>query len=125
MAQDNVFNLRAVRGAALPTPCAACPVRDLSICNVLNDTELSHFTEIVSDMRIAPGQTLFFEGDPAEHLFVVRGGCARIFKLLADGRRMITGFLFASDIVGVAEDGEYCYGCEAVTELIVCRMPRK
>lgn len=109
----------------MPAPCAACSVRDLSICSVLTDDELSHFTSIVSDVTVAPGQALFFEEDPAEFLFVIREGCARVFKLMADGRRMITGFLYPSDIVGIADRDEYSYGCEAVTTLTVCRMPRQ
>jgi CRP/FNR family transcriptional regulator len=125
MAQGNVFNLGAVRGAPEQTPCAACSVRDLSICNVLNNDELAHFTSIVSDVTIAPGQALFYEEDPAEHLFIIREGCARVFKLMADGRRMITGFLYPSDVVGFAENGEYRYGCEAVVSLTVCRIPRR
>ena len=124
-AQNNVFNLKPVRGAVGPSPCAACSVRDLSICNVLNNDELRHFTDIVSDVHTAPGQAMFFEGDPAEHLFVIRDGCARVFKLLADGRRMITGFLFPSDFIGIADNGLYSYGCEAITRLTVCRMPRR
>ena len=38
---------------------------------------------------------------------------------------MITGFLFPSDIVGFADDGHYAYGCEAITPVTACRMPRK
>jgi len=125
MAQDNVFNLKAVRGAVAQSPCAACSVRDLSICNVLNDEQLRRFTDIVQDVHVAPGQSLFFEGDPAEHVFVIREGCARVCKLLADGRRMITGFLFASDIVGFADDGQYSYSGEAITGVTACRLPRK
>ncbi len=125
MAQGNVLNLKAIRGAKPTSPCAACQVRDLSICNVLNSDELCHFTGIIDDVGAASGQALFFEGDPAEHLFVIREGCARVYKLLADGRRMITGFLFPSDIVGFADDGHYAYGCEAITPVTACRMPRK
>jgi len=125
MAQDNVFNLKAVRGAGSHAPCAACSVRDLSICNVLNDEQLNRFTDMVQDIHVAPGQSLFYEGDPAEHIFVIREGCARVCKLLADGRRMITGFLFPSDIVGFADDGQYSYGGEAITAVTACRMPRK
>jgi len=125
MAQDNVFNLKAARGAVVHSPCEACSVRELSICNVLNDEQLDDFTDIVHDVQVGPGQSLFYEGDPAEHLFVIREGCARVYKLLADGRRMITGFLFPSDLVGFADDGRYSYGGEAITGVTACRMPRK
>ncbi len=129
MAQGTVFNLKAV-GAGAPqsshqSPCTACRVRGLSICSALSADQLSRFTEIATDVSIPPGQPLFFEGDPAEHLFVIREGAARVYKLMADGRRMITGFLFPSDIIGFADDGRYLYGCEAIEGLAACRMPRR
>ena len=37
-------------------------------------------------------RTFITEGDPAEHFFNVTAGTAKLFKLLPDGRRQITGF---------------------------------
>jgi CRP-like cAMP-binding protein len=41
---------------------------------------------------------LIKEGDPADRLFVVLSGLACRYKLLADGRRQILGYLFAGDM---------------------------
>jgi CRP/FNR family transcriptional regulator len=38
---------------------------------------------------------------------------------------MIAGFLFVSDMIGLAEDEVYSYSCEAVTKLSLCRFPRR
>lgn len=106
------------------SPCAACGVRNLSICGELSADQLSHLTTILSDVTVASGQALFFEDDPADHLYIIRTGCARVYKLLSDGRRMITGFLFDSDFIGLASNERYAYTAEAVTELTMCRYPR-
>src|SRR5262245_16712185 len=71
------------------------------------------------------GQTLFFEGDAARHLFKVTEGTLRIFKIISDGRRVITGFLNAGDIVGVSLKDHYLYSAEAITETKVRRFSRK
>ena len=121
MHRGNVFDLNGRRDDEIQSPCAACTIRDLSICSVLEADQLTNLTRIVSDVTIAPGQALFFEGDPADHLYVIRDGCARVYKLFADGRRMITGFFFPADIIGLADESTYAYSCEAVTRLSLCR----
>lgn len=79
---------------------------------------------IRSDVRFAPGQSIFFEGDPAEWLFNVKLGVVKIFKPLADGRTQITGFLFPGDFLGLALLNKYSYSVEAVTAAELCKFPR-
>ncbi|NKK71030.1 helix-turn-helix domain-containing protein [Rhizobium leguminosarum bv. viciae] len=75
--------------------------------------------------RVAAGQSLFFEGDAARHLFEVVEGSLRIFKIISDGRRVITGFLHDGDIVGVSLKSHYLYSAEAITDTKVRRISRK
>lgn len=70
------------------------------------------------------GQSLFFEGDDASHVFEVLDGTLRIFRIISDGRRVITGFLDAGDIVGVSLRGRYLYTVEAITPSTVRRLRR-
>jgi len=79
---------------------------------------------IQSDVRFAPGQCVFFEGDPANSLFNVKLGVVKLFKLLVDGRTQITGFLFPGDFLGLALLSKYAYSCEAVTAAELCKFPR-
>lgn len=74
---------------------------------------------------LTPGQPLFFEGDGAKHVFEVLEGTLRIFRIISDGRRIITGFLHAGDIVGVSLRRDYLYSAEAITATKVRRLTRK
>ncbi len=75
--------------------------------------------------HLAAGQSLFYEGDIAKHLFEVVEGSLRIFKIISDGRRVITGFLQAGDIVGVSLKNHYLYSAEAIVDVRVRRLARK
>ena len=70
------------------------------------------------------GEAIFWEGDAAPHVFEVREGVLRVCRLLSDGRRVITGFLYPGDLVGVSLKDRYLYTAEAVTETKVRRFAR-
>ena len=111
--------------AAELMPCAACDVRELSICSSLRGKELDRIAPLVTRTPVAAGQTLFQEGDEAGAVYNIIEGAVRLFKLLPDGRRQITGFLFSSDFIGLALKDRYAYSAEAITGTVVCRFPRR
>jgi CRP/FNR family transcriptional regulator len=110
---------------AAASPCSACTVRHLTFCQPLDDQELQQLTAIVTAVELVPGDPLFDESEPAAHLFNVTAGTMKVYKLLPDGRRQITGFLFAGDFLGLANAETYAYSAEAVTHAALCRFPRK
>lgn len=73
---------------------------------------------------LSPGKTLFLEGDDASHVFEVLDGALRIFKIISDGRRVITGFLYPGDFVGISLSSRYLYSAEAVCGTTVRRLSR-
>ena len=105
-------------------PCAACQVRDLSICGAIEPEHLGKLDAIVVHKKLAPGEILFFEGDRSDSLYIITEGCVRLSKMLADGRRQITGFLFPSDFLGLALRERYAYSAEAVDPVLLCRYPK-
>ena len=107
--------------AAEANPCAACQVRDLSICGAIEPEHLGKLDAIVVHKKLAPGEILFFEGDRSDSLYIITEGCVRLSKMLADGRRQITGFLFPSDFLGLALRERYAYSAEAVDTVALCR----
>jgi len=48
-----------------------------------------------------------------------------VYKLLGDGRRQITGFLFAGDFLGLTHNEAYAYSAEALVPTKLCRFPRR
>jgi CRP/FNR family transcriptional regulator, anaerobic regulatory protein len=73
---------------------------------------------------LQPGQSLFFEGDRAKHVFEVLEGALRIFRILSDGRRVITGFVYDRDFVGVSLKANYLYSAEAIVPTKIRRLTR-
>ena len=61
------------------------------------------------------GMAVFWQGDDARHVFEVVEGVLRVFRILSDGRRVITGFLYPGDLLGVSLKEHYLYTAEAVT----------
>jgi len=116
---------------AMPRPggragnCAACAVRGLTVCAPLNPAGLAEVEGLSTQLALAAGDQLFDEGEKAEHVFNVTEGTLKIFKLLPDGRRQVTGFLFAGDFLGLANQETYAYSAEAVTPVRLCRFQRR
>ncbi len=113
------------RPQAAASPCAACSVRHLTVCSALSADELEQMASIVSNVDLAPAQPLFDEGEEADFVFNVTAGCMKVYKLLPDGRRQVTGFLFAGDFLGLANRDTYAFSCEAVSHATLCRFPRR
>lgn len=107
------------------TACGACSIRPLTVCSALEHDDLNRLTEILQTCRVEVGGALFSEGDAADSLYNVTSGTMKIYKLLPDGRRQITGFLSAGDFLGLSVDDCYAYTAEAVTAVVLCRFPRR
>src|SRR5690349_16573989 len=82
--------------------CGACEVRDLSICSALSAAELARLRSISCSRHAAPEETVIEESDPATDLYNVVRGTVKLYKLLPDGRRQVTGFLYPGDFLGIA-----------------------
>jgi len=76
-------------------------------------------------MTLRAGAALVREGEPALHVFNITMGSLRVYKLLPDGRRQITGFLFAGDFLGLAIGEAYVFSAEAMEPSTVCRFRKE
>ncbi len=121
---NSVLEPAKPRHGSSPSPCAACQARDISVCGALSPEELTVFTESMVTTTLAPGMPVVDEGEPERFVFSVNSGCLKCFKLLPDGRRQITGFLFPGDFLGLTRSETYPSSVEAVTSSTLCRMER-
>jgi CRP/FNR family transcriptional regulator len=113
-------------GTALRTSaCESCAARSLSICSAMKSEDLVHLASARTHQQVSAGETFLNEGDAASHFFNLIEGAVKVFKLLPDGRRQITGFLFAGDLLGLAFNESYSYSAEAITPVKLCRFPRR
>lgn len=109
---------------AAANPCANCDVKSRAICAVLDSSELSELAKVNRHRSLGAGDCLFFEGDQNEAYYVVMEGSLKLYKLLADGRRQVTGFLFKGDFLGLTYADEHSVTVEALESVKLCQMPR-
>ncbi len=108
----------------LPEPCTTCGIRSISVCSAISDSDMGRLAEFALSTDIAAGRTFITEQDKATDFFNVTAGTVRLFKLLPDGRRQITGFAGPGDFLGLAVTSSYSFGAEAVTDVRICRFSR-
>lgn len=105
-------------------PCLGCEVRDKAVCGVLDCDRLEQFRDLGWTLKLGTGQTLFHEGDPATRVFTVTRGTLKLYKLLPDGRRQVTGFMHPGDFLGMSIDDEHAFSAEALEDAQLCWFPR-
>lgn len=112
--------------SALPAdhPCLGCEVRNAAVCGVLDCDNLAELRRLGSHFRLSRGQPLFHEGDSAGRVFTVVGGSLKLYKLLPDGRRQVTGFMHPGDFLGISVDDEHAFTAEALERAQLCSFPR-
>ncbi|MBU0724778.1 MAG: helix-turn-helix domain-containing protein [Alphaproteobacteria bacterium] len=114
----------ALATADVEDPCSHCESRAVSMCASLDEAGLAALSHITTAVPYAAKTDFVSEGEPATYLFNVTSGTVKLYRLLADGRRQIVGFLSAGDFIGIAVDDCYLYSAETVTPVTVCRFPR-
>jgi len=105
-------------------PCAHCEARPLSVCAAIGDDDLERLARVAVVQSYDAGQSFIEEGDPAEHFFNITGGTARLYKLLPDGRRQITGFSHQGNFLGLAVSQAYGFSAAALEPVRLCRFCR-
>jgi len=106
-------------------PCGGCEVRNIAVCGILECGDLASFKRLGWTLKLSPGQALFHEGDPSTRVFSLTKGTLKLYKLLADGRRHVTGFMYPGDFLGISVDDEHAFSAEALEDAQLCWFPRK
>jgi CRP/FNR family transcriptional regulator len=106
----------------MPHHCDQCSIRHRAMCAAVDFEHLGLLEQIVSHRRYAPGQAIFEESEAADYVYNVSNGDVCLYKLLADGRRQITGFLRPGDFLGLVKQDVYAYGAEAIDDVELCCM---
>lgn len=114
---DVVTSSKSNGGGARVMPCgkvtATC---SLAGCPLLD--------ELGVRKSYSPNSVVFFEGDEADHYFLITEGVLRGCKLLEDGRRQINRFIFAGDLIGYSINPQYTFTVEAVTPVSLIALRR-
>ncbi len=90
-----------------------------------HDVMLSSLFLTSATEAIAAGKAICWEGDTASHLFQVVEGVVRLHRIIGEGRRVITAFHFAGDLIGASLQDAFLFTAEAVSDCKIRRVSRK
>lgn len=77
--------------------------------------------------RSAAGQALFMQGDPADEMFLIKGGRVKLSKVLEDGTELTLDIRKAGDFVGenmFSEEGQYPVSAYCLEDTLTCGFSR-
>jgi CRP/FNR family cyclic AMP-dependent transcriptional regulator len=105
-------------------------VRHLSLIDILRDVEqpvlewLADHTTMITARR---GQLIYTPGETREGLFLLKAGSVRLYRLTADGKKLILSTLGPHTVFGdMPLAGQQMYGAyaEAVSDCMICVLGR-
>ena len=113
-----------MQGLMLSTNPSDYPASGANAFANLTEKDRHKLATVTNIETAQAGETLFYEGDPANHLIEVIEGVVKLYKLLPDGRCQITGWIFPGQFGGLTPVGTYGQSAEAVTNVRICRYNR-
>ncbi len=125
MGEQSKLAERHCHATERPKTCDLCDVRERSICADLGPREFVHVEKTMARRHVAKNKSIMAEGEPNDSLYIVVDGSFRLSKVLEDGRRQVTGFMFKGDFAGVRSTPSSAYSAEALEDSVVCFFPHR
>jgi CRP/FNR family transcriptional regulator len=121
----STFNDIYEKHASSKVACSTCTMHRQAICSSLTAADRDVFGRYVRLRPVKGGQSVYREFEEAKYIFTIVTGEIRLANLLDDGRRQVTAFKSAGEIIGEHSGGYYQSDAEAVCDTIVCQIPIK
>ena len=94
-----------------------------AVRQLLSDRQRHQLMAIAACLRLPPRTVLYEAEGDANSIWIVESGVVKSYRDLRSGRRQVMGFLFAGDLFGLAEDGQYVNTTKSVTDVVIYRLP--
>lgn len=100
----------------------------LWIFNDLDAKDIEALNRHALRRKSEKGRTLFLQGDPADEMFLIKGGRVKLSKVLEDGTEIILDIRKSGDFVGenmFSEEGRYPVSAHCLEDTLTCGFNRK
>jgi CRP/FNR family transcriptional regulator len=107
---------------------SAIEIANAELFRVLGPMPRARLQQVTHARRFEPKHVLYFEGEPAERLWIVRSGEVRLYKSSASGQLTTLDLLRPGELFGAVsalESEVYPSSAEAVTECSAWWLPRE
>lgn len=99
-------------------------VRLISLATALTLAERDTLEPLSRRVALDQKETLFGQDEPAVSVFNVTSGALRLYRILPDGRRQVTGFAFPGDFLGLSLLDRFAVSADALGPVTACRFER-
>ena len=102
-------------------------LKTVEIFRDLSDEELAALESSITTIPCAAGKIFYAPEDTGEALFILKQGKVQLYRISADGRKLVTNTLGPGTIFGemtLMGQGMYDSFAEATEECLVCKMDR-
>lgn len=109
---------------ACPCQIGECVLCEAELFYGLSSEQVCKIRGLLTKKNFDVHEMLFREGDPCEHLFVLRTGQVKLTTLASDGREQILGLRVAGQLLGfdTFNDRGYLHTAVALTSVETCRI---
>ena len=108
--------------------CRDCAARSTGLCRSLTPETMRSLASAKHQNRnLRAGQDLIGQGEACDAIFNLVEGWIMLYAISEAGRRHIVHFALAGAVLGLESMGQTTakYGVQALTNVVVCEIPRK
>lgn len=105
--------------------CRSCQLRDSVLFAGLQEKDFEVIHDPISQITLAPGESLYRTGDRGNRLFTIRHGLIKLVRYLPDGTQRIVRLVRGSDVIGleILLDQPYDHDALAMQACEICCLP--
>lgn len=117
-------NTTCIERGAARLNCENCIASRISLCSHVDRNGLEMLQTLSKSITIPKGGVLSEQNNPSTHVYVVLHGTIKLYRLMEDGGRQVTGFLGPGDLLGSPKihSTMHCTA-ECLTECRLCAFP--
>ncbi|MCY6371104.1 Crp/Fnr family transcriptional regulator [Clostridium ganghwense] len=103
-------------------------MQDISLFSTLQEEELKEISNLIVTREYKKGETIFFQGDVSEKLYIVSKGKIKIFKHTKEGKEQILYILSNGGVIGalnLLKKDKFDFNAEALENTRVCTLNKE
>ncbi|KJF27699.1 CarD family transcriptional regulator [Clostridium aceticum] len=103
-------------------------MKDLELFQSLSPEEKHEIMKLAHGKTYLKGEMVFFEGDPADTIYLIKSGIVLLYKVSEKGKEVSLGILQENDIFGentIFDDIQHTMNAKALENTFVCTCNKK
>jgi CRP/FNR family transcriptional regulator len=108
----------------MASKCNFCTIRKTTIFADLKEKDLNRIEKLITEKAYQKKQIVFWEDDPAKHIYLIKRGNVKLYKTQSDGRSQILKIDGTGGVLGFDSlfSNRYLTTAETISESILCQI---